>query len=68
MIDARDQIGTPVITDCPSYVWFAGKLYEIAADALVFNPGPIKFEADHEASLFDKLHTFAPYYWDGRHD
>lgn len=36
MIDARDHVGVPVITDCPSYVEFEGVLYEVAADAFVF--------------------------------
>lgn len=35
MIDATDHVGVPVITSCPSYATHDGKLYEIAADALV---------------------------------
>ena len=61
MIDARNQVGTPVITTCPTYVTFMGEVYEIAADAMVFDPGPIRFEADYRDSLFDKLRAFAPH-------
>lgn len=61
MIDAREQIGTPVITDCPSYVEFQGVTYEIAADAFSWSPGLITFEADAEGSLFDKLYSYTAF-------
>jgi len=61
VIDARDQVGTPIITDCPTYVTFEGKRYEIPAAATCIDFGPIKFEADGRDSLLDKLYRFAPY-------
>ncbi len=44
MIDARDQIGVPVITSCPLYVRFEGVVYEVAADALVVRLGDFTFD------------------------
>jgi len=61
MIDARDQIGTPIITDCPSYVTAFGVTYEIRADAFVFKAGPIIFQEDSPNDLMSKLHEYVPY-------
>lgn len=61
MIDARDHVGTPVITDCPTYVRFRGDLYEIPADAMRFDFPGIKFETGPDESLSDRLRLFTPY-------
>lgn len=41
MIDARDHVGVPVITNCPLYVRHSGVTYEVAADALVVRIGKL---------------------------
>ena len=61
MIDARDQVGVPIITDCPSYVEAFGVLYEIPADAFLFQAGPIVFEGDSPNDLMAKLYSYTPY-------
>ena len=51
MIDARDHIGVPVVTDCPTYVEHDGVRYEIAADALVPRESDLRIqwvEEQHE--------------------
>ena len=64
MIDARDQIGVPIITDCPSYATAFGVTYEIPADAFAFQAGPIVFQECSPNDLMDKLrnlHEYTPY-------
>jgi hypothetical protein len=54
VIDACDHIGTPVITDCPTYVEHDGVRYEIAADALVTRESDLRIqwvEEQHEFSF-----------------
>jgi hypothetical protein len=56
MIDARDQLGVPVITDCPLFVRYDGVTYEVAADALVVRLGDITFSK----AFFDDAHSWFP--------
>lgn len=49
MIDARDHLGVPVITDCPTYVERDGVRYEIAADALVTRESDLRIQWFEEA-------------------
>ena len=58
MIDARDDVGTPVITDCPNFVTFGEETYLIDADAFRIKLGPITFEPEAGESLFDHLRRF----------
>lgn len=44
MIDARDHIGVPVITDCPTYIRRDGITYEIAADAMVTRESDLRIQ------------------------
>ena len=43
MIDARDHIGVPTITDCPHIVKHEGVMYEAAADIGVLREGDLSF-------------------------
>lgn len=54
MIDARDDLGVPVVTDYPTYVKHDGVRYEIAADALVVRKSDLRIqwvEEQHEFSF-----------------
>lgn len=43
MIDARADVGVPIITDCPAFVTFGGVTYAISADAFRY-PTTIQWE------------------------
>jgi len=61
VIDAREHVGTPVITTCPLWVTAAGVRYEVDGEATIFTFGPITFAVDERDSVTDKLYSFAPY-------
>lgn len=61
IIDARDAVGTPVITDCAAVVSAFGVTYLVPADARSFRAGPITFEATETESLTDRIRAHMPY-------
>lgn len=52
MIDARDHLGTPVVTNCPTYVERDGVRYEVAADAFVLRESDLRTQWVDEKNEF----------------
>jgi hypothetical protein len=56
MIDARDHVGVPTITECPHIVKHEGVTYEAAADIGVLREGDISFALVPEfPDAFDRM-------------
>ncbi|MEV8250503.1 hypothetical protein AB0O87_06225 [Microbacterium sp. NPDC076768] len=57
MIDARDHIGVPTITDCPHIAKHEGVTYEVWADIGMLREGDLSFtvQADPFADDFARM-------------
>lgn len=61
MIDARDHIGVPTITDCPHIVKHEGAMYEMAADIGVLREGDLSFTVQDDGFADDLARMWSAY-------
>lgn len=61
MIDARDHIGVPTITDCPHIAKHEGVTYEVWADIGVLREGDLSFTVQADPFADDLARMWSAY-------